>query len=86
MSIAKYEIVEQDKRARERILSSLVDSPTDGIAFLFLMAGEPMSPSEITEFLCLSDAWYVSKFHDAFRVLAEKGLIREVEAESQAIG
>jgi hypothetical protein len=81
MSTTRYEIVEKDKEARDSILSTLVENPTQGVAFLFLMAGEPMSAAEMVEFLSLSDSWFTQRFNNAVAELAGKGLIREAGDE-----
>ena len=83
MSTTKYEIVEKDREARDSILSTLVETPTQGVAFLFLMAGEPMSAAEMVDFLSLSDSWFTQRFNSAVVELADKGLIREAGDEGQ---
>ena len=83
MSTTKYEIVEKDREARDSILSTLVETPTQGVAFLFLMAGEPMSAAEMVDFLSLSDSWFTQRFNSAVAELADKGLIREAGDEGQ---
>jgi hypothetical protein len=77
VSTVKYEIVEKDTEARDNILSSLVEKPTHGVAFLFLMAGGPMSASDIVDFLSISDDWYKEKFNVAIQELVDMGLIQE---------
>ncbi len=83
MSTTRYEIVEKDKEARDSILSTLVENPTQGVAFLFLMAGEPMSAAEMVDFLSLSDSWFTQRFNSAVVELADKGLIREAGDEDE---
>jgi len=75
----RYEIVEKDTEARDKILSSLVDRPTQGVAFLSLMTGGPMSAADIVDFLSISDAWYAGLFDAAVKELAGRGIIREAK-------
>ncbi len=82
MSTTRYEIVEKDKEARDSILSTLVDNPTQGVAFLFLMAGEPMSAADMVDFLSLSDKWFTERFNMAVQELSAKGLITEATEEA----
>ena len=78
MGKIRYEIVEKDTEARDRILSSLVDRPTQGVAFLSLMTGgRPMSAADIVDFLSISDSWYAGQFDAAVKELAGSGIIRE---------
>ena len=78
MEQTTYEVVERDKDGQYRILASLVEDPLEGVAYLLMMSGEPLSSSEITGFLMLSDTWMTAKFDRAVVDLEAKGLIREV--------
>ena len=81
MAEIRYEIVEKDKDAQEAILSTLVREPTHGVAYMFMMTGEPLSATDITEFLSVSDAWLSGRFNDAVSELCHRGLIREIECK-----
>ena len=74
----KYVVVEKDEDTQDTILSTLVENPTQGIAYMCLRSGPPMSATDIIESLSLSDTWFTEKFNEAVSVLSEKGLIREV--------
>ena len=74
----KYEVVEKDECAQDAIISTLVDNPTEGIAYMCLRNGTPMSATDIIQSLALSDSWFTEKFDQAVRALTHKGLIREV--------
>jgi hypothetical protein len=78
MVTTKYEVVEKDEDVQDAIISSLVDTPTQGIAYMCLRSGKPMSATEIIDTLALSDSWFTAKFNDAVRTLTDKGLIKEV--------
>lgn len=78
MEQTTYEVVEKDKDIQYRILAGLVEDPLEGVAYLLMMSGEPLSSSEITGFLMLSDTWMTEKFDRAVVDLEVKGLIREV--------
>jgi hypothetical protein len=78
MATTRYEIVEKDRHAQDAILSTLVREPTHGVAYMFMMTGEPLSATDITAFLSLSDAWLTNRFNDAVGQLCERGLIRVV--------
>ena len=78
MEQTTYQVVEKDKDVQYRILASLVEDPLEGVAYLLMMSGEPLSSSEITGFLMLSDTWMTAKFDRAVVDLEAKGLIREV--------
>ena len=78
MNTTKYEVGEQDEDAREDILASLVDNPTQGIAYMCLKSSGPMSPADIIQSLALSDSWFTSRFDNAVKELAVRGLIQEV--------
>jgi len=80
----EYEVVEKDRIAQERVLSGLVDTPLQGVVYLFLMSGGPMSATEITGFLMLSDTWFINKFNEAVSELSKKGLITEAVGEGLA--
>lgn len=76
----KYEIVEEDTEIRDDILSDIMPRHlVEGIAYFCLVeSGEAMSPTDMTDFLGVSDSWYTERFSEAVKRLIEKGLIREV--------
>lgn len=78
MEQTTYEVVEKNKDIQYRILAGLVEDPLEGVAYLLMMSGEPLSSSEITGFLMLSDTWMTERFDRAVVNLEVKGLIREV--------
>lgn len=77
----KYEIIEKDQETQDTILSTLIENPTQGVAYICLRSSGPMSAADIIEYLALSDTWFTEKFDDAVGELAEKGLIRQVANE-----
>lgn len=81
MNSTVYEIVEENMGAQIKILSGLGEHPIQGIAYLLMMASGPMSASDITGFLSLSDAWFIGKFDTAVQELAQKGLIAALQDE-----
>ncbi|MEE8470301.1 MAG: hypothetical protein V3S51_03125 [Dehalococcoidia bacterium] len=80
MAETRYEIVEEDKEARDELLSEIMPRHLlEGIAYFCMVeSGEPMSPADMTDFLGVSDSWYTERFSEAVRKLIGKGLIREV--------
>jgi hypothetical protein len=78
----KYEVVEKDEDAQRRILSGLAECPEQGIAYMVMMAGEPMSVADIAQVLKLSDQWYIGRFDRGLVELEGNGLIREAEGGS----
>ncbi len=84
MTTTRYKIVERDKETQDAILSTLVQQPTQGVAYMFMMTGEPLSVTDITSFLSLSDGWLTGKFNEAVSHLSDRGLIAEaLEEETQ---
>ena len=81
MTAKTYEIVEKDKDAQYGILSNLVETPTKGVAYMFMMQGEAMSASDITDFLMLSSSHHIQQFNDAVIELEVNGLIRKAEGD-----
>ena len=81
MTTTRYEVAEKDKKTQDEILSTLVQQPAQGVAYMLMMAGEPLSATDITEFLSLSDAWLADRFNEAVAQLSERGLIREAALE-----
>lgn len=78
----KYEVVEKNEDEQDTILSSLVENPTEGIAYMCLRSGPAMSAGDIIQSLALSDSWFTGKFSEAVSVLCEKGLIKEIDGET----
>ena len=81
MVMVKFEVVEKDEEKQDTILSTLVEQPTQGIAYMFLRSGEPKSAADIVQSLALSDAWFTEKFNQAVAELSAKGLIKEAVGE-----
>lgn len=81
MKQTKYEVVEEDADTRDSILASLVENPTQGVAYMCLKSRGPMSAADIIESLALSDTWFTGKFNSAVATLAERGLIKAIETE-----
>ena len=81
MVMAKFEVVEKDEEKQDTILSTLVEQPTQGIAYMCLRSGEPKSADDIIQSLSLSDTWFTEKFNQAVTELSAKGLIQEVAGE-----
>jgi hypothetical protein len=81
MTAKAYEIVEKNKDVQYGILSELVETPTKGVAYMFMMQGEIMSASDITDFLMLSSSHHIQQFNDAVVELEVNGLIREAEGD-----
>lgn len=79
MNEAKYEVVEKDEVTRDSVLSTLIEQPTQGIAYMCLRSGGPMSATEIVDHLAISDKWFTEKFNLAVIELSGKGLIREIK-------
>lgn len=74
----KYEVIERDEIIRDEIICSLVEQPTQGVAYMCLRSRGPMSASDIVQSLEISDVWLTEKYNQAVKRLAQKGLIREV--------
>jgi hypothetical protein len=79
MKHARYEVVEKDEDTRDSVLSTLVEQPTQGIAYMCLRSGGPMSATEIVDQLAISDKWFTEKFNRAVIEISDKGLIREIK-------
>ena len=79
MSERRYEVVEKDKDAQYRVLNGLVSSPAHGTIYMLLMSGEPLSTTDITSFLTLSDRLFTDQFQRAVVQLEADGLIRALE-------
>ncbi len=81
MGEQRYEVVEKDRLRCDEIIGSLVEQPTQGVAYMCLRSQGPMSAEGIIESLSLSDTWLTSRYNDAVRQLAHKGLIKEVAVD-----
>ncbi len=79
MENVRYEIVEKDRSAQQRILAGLADSPAQGVAYMMMMSGEALSTSDITSFLSLTDEWFLRQFEEAVVELEVNGLIRSLD-------
>lgn len=82
MTAKTYEIVEKEDGAQYGILGGLARSPVQGVAYLFMMAGDPVSAADITDFLTLSDERHIRQFNEAVVELEVNGLIMEAEDSS----
>ncbi|MEE8373891.1 MAG: hypothetical protein V3R87_09240 [Dehalococcoidia bacterium] len=82
MTAKTYEIVEKDEGAQYGILGGLARSPVQGVAYLFMMAGDPVSAADITDFLTLSDERHIRQFNEAVVELEVNGLIKKAEDSS----
>jgi hypothetical protein len=81
MAEIKYKIVAHDENMRDAILATLVRHPTESIAYLCLMSGQPMSTSEMISSLGLQDGWFTDKFNEAVKTLSDRGLIKRTDDE-----
>ncbi len=73
-----YEVVEKNELMRDEIICSLIEQPTQGVAYMCLRSRGPMSAMDIVESLAISDTWLTDKYNQAVKQLAQKGLIREI--------
>jgi hypothetical protein len=79
MNKAKYGVVEKDRNVQDVIPASLVEHPIEGVAYLFLMNGGPISAADITTFLTVSDTWLTEQFDNAVVQLEVNGFAKKAE-------
>ena len=77
----KYEVTEKNEIIRDEIICSLIEQPTQGVAYMCLRSRGPMSAEDIVKSLDISDRWLTERYNQAVRRLAEKGLIKEINGK-----
>ncbi|MEE8470141.1 MAG: hypothetical protein V3S51_02300 [Dehalococcoidia bacterium] len=77
--ILRLRSFEKNRVARDAILSTLIRYPMQGVAYLCLMSTGPISATDLTESLGLSDARITQTFDKAVGELAHRGFIKEAE-------
>lgn len=76
-----YEVVEKNELVRDEIICSLIEQPTQGVAYMCLRSRGPMSATDLVESLAISDTWLTDKYNQAVKQLAQKGLIQEIKEQ-----
>jgi len=81
LSEQRYEIIDQHTQTHDDVLSYMMGKHlVQGIAYFCLLENRrPMSTSEMSRFLRLSDSLYIDRFNEAVTTLVQSGFIREVK-------